>query len=57
MDAANAAGCSNVYDLKCQCQAAGAIRSIASPCVQSACGDELGLSLNSVVQAICTQCV
>ncbi|KAK4236958.1 hypothetical protein C8A03DRAFT_16449 [Achaetomium macrosporum] len=57
MDAAGAAGCSNLFDLQCQCQNAAAIRSIASPCVQNSCGDELGLSLESVASAICTQCV
>ncbi len=57
MSAANAGGCPNVLDLKCQCSKSSQIRSLAEPCVKSKCGDETGSILNSVADAICTECV
>ncbi|KAH6622520.1 hypothetical protein F5144DRAFT_580676 [Chaetomium tenue] len=57
ISAGGAAGCSNPLDLGCQCKVAAQIRSLASDCVTSACGKELGSTLQSVAGAICTQCV
>ncbi|KAK4032216.1 hypothetical protein C8A01DRAFT_20685 [Parachaetomium inaequale] len=56
ISAGGAAGCSNPFDLACQCKAASQIRSLASPCVTKSCGQSMGSSLESVAAAICTQC-
>ncbi len=57
ISAGSAAGCSNPLDLACQCKAGPQIRSLAAPCVKSKCSPELGSSLDSVADAICTECV
>jgi hypothetical protein len=56
LSAGGAAGCSNALDLGCQCKVAPQIRSLAAPCVLSKCGPDLGSTLQSVAEAICTQC-
>ncbi len=57
ISAGSAAGCSNPLDLACQCKAGPQIRSLAAPCVKSKCSPDLGSSLDSVADAICTECV
>jgi hypothetical protein len=56
VSAGSAAGCPDALDLACQCKAATEIRSLASSCVTSACGEEVGSTVESVADAICTVC-
>lgn len=56
ISAGGEAGCFNPLDLACQCKAATKIRGLASDCVRASCGPEVGSSLESVADAICTEC-
>ncbi|KAJ4286578.1 hypothetical protein N0V88_008001 [Collariella sp. IMI 366227] len=56
LNASNEAGCSNPFDLTCQCKAAEQIRSFAAPCVKSKCDEKAASSVESVARAICTEC-
>ncbi|KAK4131607.1 hypothetical protein BT67DRAFT_444418 [Trichocladium antarcticum] len=55
--AANAAGCPDLLNFGCQCKVAPQISSLASSCVLDSCGAATATIVDSVGDAICSQCV